>query len=185
MVEDVLREAEKKMARAVETLQRELSTVRTGRASTALVDRVNVEVYGTTMPLTQVATVTVPEPRSLLIQPFDRTALPAIEKAILKSDLGLNPSSDGSAIRLVIPPLTEERRKDLVKTVKKKVEDERVVVRNIRRDANEELRRLEKDKTISADDQKCGQDRLQKLTDRFIAELDKLGGQKEAELLSV
>ncbi len=185
MVEDVLREAEKKMARAVETLQRELSTVRTGRASTALVDRVNVEVYGTTMPLTQVATVTVPEPRSLLIQPFDRTALPAIEKAILKSDIGLNPSSDGSAIRLVIPPLTEERRKDLVKTVKKKVEDERVVVRNIRRDANEELRRLEKDKTISADDQKRSQDRLQKLTDRFIAELDKLGGQKEAELLSV
>ncbi len=185
MVEDVLREAEKKMARAVETLQRELSTVRTGRASTALVDRVNVEVYGTTIPLTQVATVTVPEPRSLLIQPFDRTALPAIEKAILKSDLGLNPSSDGSAIRLVIPPLTQERRKELVKTVKKKVEDERVVVRNIRRDANEELRRQEKDKTISADDQKRGQDRLQKLTDRFIAELDKLGGQKEAELLSV
>ena len=185
MVDEVLREAEKKMARAVETLQRELSTIRTGRASTGLVDRVTVEVYGTTMPLSQVATVTVPEPRSLLIQPFDRTSLPAIEKAILKSDLGLNPSSDGNAIRLVIPPLTQDRRKDLVKTVKKKVEDERVVVRNIRRDANEELRRQEKEKKISADDQRRGQDRLQKLTDRFIAELEKVGEQKEAELSSV
>ena len=185
MVDEVLREAEKKMARAVETLQRELSTIRTGRASTGLVDRVTVEVYGTTMPLSQVATVTVPEPRSLLIQPFVRTSLPAIEKAILKSDLGLNPSSDGNAIRLVIPPLTQDRRKDLVKTVKKKVEDERVVVRNIRRDANEELRRQEKEKKISADDQRRGQDRLQKLTDRFIAELEKVGEQKEAELSSV
>ena len=185
MVDEVLREAEKKMARAVETLQRELSTIRTGRASTGLVDRVTVEVYGTTMPLSQVATVTVPEPRSLLIQPFDRTSLPAIEKAILKSDLGLNPSRDGNAIRLVIPPLTQDRRKDLVKTVKKKVEDERVVVRNIRRDANEELRRQEKEKKISADDQRRGQDRLQKLTDRFIAELEKVGEQKEAELSSV
>ena len=185
MVDEVLREAEKKMARAVETLQRELSTIRTGRASTGLVDRVTVEVYGTTMPLSQVATVTVPEPRSLLIQPFDRTSLPAIEKAILKSDLGLNPSSDGNAIRLVIRPLTQDHRKDVVKTVKKKVEDERVVVGNVRRDANDELRRQEKEKKISADDQRRGQDRLQKLTDRFIAELEKVGEQKEAELSSV
>ncbi len=185
MVEDILKEAERKMARAVETLQRELSHIRTGRAAPALVERVMVDAYGSALPLSQVASVTAPEARLLVIQPWDKGTLPAIEKAILKSDLGLNPSSDGSVIRLAIPPLTEERRKELVRTVKKKVEEERVVVRNIRRDANEELRREEKDKKISADDQKRGQDRLQKLTDRFVAELDKVGEQKEAELLSV
>lgn len=185
MVDEVVKEAEKKMARAVETLQRELSNVRTGRAAPALVERVTVEVYGSARPISQVASVTAPEARLLVIQPWDRATLPAIEKAILKSDLGLNPASDGSVIRLAIPPLTEERRRELVKTVKKKVEDERVVVRNIRRDANEELRRAEKEKKISADDHKRGQDRLQKVTDRFIAELEKVGEQKEADLLAV
>ncbi|HEX2172247.1 MAG TPA: ribosome recycling factor [Dehalococcoidia bacterium] len=185
MVDDILKEAEREMAKAVETLQRELSTIRTGRASPSLVERVTVDVYGASMPLSQVATITAPEARLLVIQPWDRSSLPAIEKAIQKSDLGLNPASDGSVIRLAIPQLTEDRRKDLVKQVKKKVEEERVVVRNIRRDANEELRRDEKDKKISADEQKRGQDRLQKLTDRYVAELDKVGDQKEAELLTV
>lgn len=185
MVEDVLKEAERKMKKAVETLQRELSNVRTGRASPALVENVPVEVYGSTMALKDVAGITAPEARLLVIQPWDRGSLPAIEKSILKSDLGLNPSSDGNVIRLAIPALTEERRRDLVKQVKKKVEDERVVVRNIRRDANDVLRRDEKEKKISADEQKRGQDRLQKLTDRFMGEIDKVGEQKEAELLSV
>ena len=185
MVDDILKEAERKMAKAVETLQRELGSIRTGRASPQLVERVTVDLYGSSMPLPQVATITVPEARLLVIQPWDRSSLPAIEKAIQKSDLGLNPSSDGTVIRLAIPQLTEDRRKDLVKQVKKKVEDERIVIRNIRRDANEELRREEKDKKISTDEQKRAQDRLQKLTDRFVAELDKVGDQKEADLLTV
>lgn len=185
MVDEILNEAERKMTRAIETLQRELGNVRTGRAAPGLVERVPVEIYGSAMPLSQVATISAPEARLLVIQPWDRSSLPAIEKAILKSDLGLNPASDGTVIRLSIPPLTEDRRKDLVKTVRKKLEDERVVVRNIRRDAVEELRREEKDKKISADEQKRGQDRLQKLTDRYIAELEKIGEQKETDLLSV
>ena len=185
MVEDILREAEKKMKRAVETLDRELGHIRTGRAAPSLVENVPVDIYGSVMPLSQVASITAAEARLLVVQPWDRGSLPAIEKAIQKSDVGLNPSSDGTVIRLAIPPLTEERRKEFVKTVKKKVEDERVVIRNIRRDANDELRREEKDKKISSDEQKRGQDRLQKLTDRFIAELDKLGENKERELLTV
>lgn len=185
MVDEILKEAERKMTRAIETLQRELGNVRTGRAAPGLVERVPVEIYGSAMPLSQVATITAPEARLLVIQPWDRSSLPAIEKAILKSDLGLNPASDGTVIRLSIPPLTEDRRKDLVKTVRKKLEDERVVVRNIRRDAVEELRREEKDKKISADEQKRGQERLQKLTDRYVAELEKIGEQKETELMSV
>ena len=185
MIEDVLTDAEDRMKKAVEALRRELASIRTGRARPSLVDHVRVDYYGSTVPLNQLATVAAPEARLLTIQPWDRQALGAIEKAIQKSDLGLNPSNDGHIIRLVIPPLTEERRRELARVVHKKTEEGRVAVRNVRRDSLEHLRRLEKAEKVSEDEERRAQDRLQKLTDRLIGEVDRLGQEKEAEVLEV
>jgi ribosome recycling factor len=185
MIEEILNEAENRMQKAVEALRRELSTIRTGRASPSLVDRLTVDYFGTHTPLNQLASISVPEPRMLSIQPWDKTSIPIIEKAIQKSDLGLTPSNDGRQIRLIIPQLTEERRRDLVKVVRRKVEEGKVAVRNTRRDLLEEAKKLEKDKSISEDELKRAQDRLQKLTDRYIQENDKIGAAKEAEVMEV
>jgi len=185
MIEDALADGEKQMQKAGEALQRELAAIRGGRARPSLVDHVKVEYYGSTLPLNQLATVSAPEARLLAIQPWDRQTLTAIEKAIQKSDLGLNPSNDGHVIRLAIPPLTEERRKELVRMVHKKVEESRVEVRNVRRDCLEELRRLQRQEHVSEDDEHRAQERLQKLTDRYIGEVDRLGQDKETELLEV
>jgi len=185
MAGDIFTDAEHRMQGAIEALKRELATVRTGRASPALIERLQVEYYGVAQPLQNIATIHAPDPRTLTIQPWDKKALADIEKAIQKSDLGLNPNNDGTTIRIIIPPLTEERRKDLVKVVHKKMDDARVAVRNIRRDAHDHLRDQEKKKEISADELKRGTDRLQKLTDKYIAEVDLVGGAKEQEVLAV
>jgi ribosome recycling factor len=185
MLEEVLTDAEKKMARAVEVLEHDLTTIRTGRASPALVDRLHVEYYGSEMPLNQVAGVTAPEARMLVIQPWDKSAITAIEKAILKSELGLTPSNDGTLIRIVLPQLTEERRRDLVKLVHRRVEEGRVAVRNVRREAHDDLRDLRKENMATEDDLKQGEGRLQRLTDRYVAEADRVGQRKEAEVMEV
>lgn len=185
MAGDIFADAEHRMRGAVEALGRELQTLRTGRASPALVERLQVEYYGAAQPLQGLATIHATDARTLTIQPFDPKAIAEIEKAILKSDLGLNPSNDGRVIRITLPPLTEERRKELVKVVHKKTDEAKVAVRNIRRDAHDHLRDEEKKKEISADDLKRGTDRLQKLTDKYIAEVDKVGVAKEQEVLSV
>jgi len=185
MIDDALRDAEHRMQSAVMALDRELDTVRTGRARPALVESLKVEYYGAPTPLNQVATINAPEPRMITIQPWDKTQLGAIEKAIQKSDLGLNPTNDGNIIRLVIPALTEDRRKELVKVVHKKTEDGRVAVRNVRRDVLEELRKLQHDKQVSDDEERRAQDRLQKLTDKYVAEIERHGQAKEQELLEV
>lgn len=185
MIDDVLTAAKTKMGRAVEALQRDLGAVRTGRASPALVDHVRIDYYGVPTPLNQMATISAPEARLLVVQPWDRGALASIEKGILKSDLGLNPTNDGNVIRLAIPPLSEERRKDLVKMVGKRVEDGKVELRNLRRDAMSELKELEKNKEVSQDDQRRASAQLQKITDDFVDEADKLGKDKENELMEV
>jgi ribosome recycling factor len=185
MLQDVLKDAEDRMKKSVEALQRELAAIRTGHAHVGLIDHVKVEYYGTETPLNQMATVAAPEARLITIQPWDRTALPAIEKAIQKSDLGLTPSNDGAIIRLPIPPLTEQRRKDMIKLVHSRAEEGRVAVRNIRRDAVEKLRRMTHEKEMGEDDQKKGQDQLQKLTDRYVGVIDQRGKEKEAELMEV
>lgn len=185
LIDETLADAGQRMGKAVDALRRELATVRTGRANPALVDHLRVDYHGTPMPLNQLASVTVPEARLLTIQPWDKGALDAIEKAIQKSDLGLNPSNDGSVIRLVIPQLTEERRRDLVRVVHKKVEEGRVAIRNVRRDAHEMLRELLREKEISQDEEHRAQERLQKVTDRLIGEADEVGEEKERELLEV
>lgn len=185
MIDDVLADAKDRMGKAVEALRKELATIRTGRAHPGLIEHLRVDYYGAPTPLNQLATINVPEPRLLTIQPWDQQSLGAIEKAILKSDLGLNPSNDGSIIRLVIPQLTEERRKELAKVVRKKVEEGRVAVRNVRRDRHDELRRLQREKEISEDAQYLAQEELQKLTDGFIQEVERVGEEKEAELLAV
>lgn len=183
MVEDVLKEAEAKMQKAVEAARRELVGIRTGRASPALVERLPVEYYGQPTPLMQLSTITAPEPRLLVIQPFDPNAIPMIEKAIMKSELGLNPSNDGRVIRIVLPQLTAERRRELVRLVHRKTEEFRVAIRNIRREALEDLRELEKEKLISQDDHRRAQERLQKLTDKYIGLIDSLEREKEKEIL--
>jgi len=185
MIEDVLADAKDRMGKAVEALRKELVTIRTGRAHPGLIEHLRVDYYGAPTPLNQLATINVPEPRLLTIQPWDHQSLGAIEKAILKSDLGLNPSNDGNIIRLVIPQLTEERRKELAKVVRKKVEEGRVAVRNVRRERHDELRRLQREKDISEDAQYVAQEELQKLTDDFIKEIERVGEEKEAELLAV
>jgi len=185
MIDDVFNESKDRMTKAVEALRRELATIRTGRAHPGLVEHLRVDYYGVPTPLNQLATISVPDPRLLTIQPWDRQAMGAIEKAILKSDLSLTPTNDGVIIRLSIPQLTEERRRELVKVVHKKVEEGRVEVRNIRRDGHEELRRLQREKLISEDDQYRGQEKLQKLTDEFVQQVDHVGEEKEAELLAV
>jgi ribosome recycling factor len=185
MIDDVLADAKDRMGKAVEALRKELATIRTGRAHPGLIEHLRVDYYGAPTPLNQLATINVPEPRLLTIQPWDHQSLGAIEKAILKSDLGLNPSNDGNIIRLVIPQLTEERRKELAKVVRKKVEEGRVAVRNVRRDRHDELRRLQREKEISEDAQYLAQEELQELTDSFIQEVERVGEEKEAELLAV
>lgn len=184
MIENALNDANERMGKAVETLRRELATIRTGRASPALVEHLRVDYYGSPTPLNQVATIAVPEARLITIQPWDRGSLGAIEKAIQRSDLGITPNNDGHIIRLVLPQLTEERRRELAKVVRRRVEEGRVAVRNVRRDGLEELRRLERNKEISEDNDRRAQEQLQKLTDRFIADVDKLGEEKEKELLT-
>lgn len=185
MIDDVLNDADQHMGKAVEALKRDLSTIRTGRASPALVERLMVEYYGTPTPLIQLASVAVPEARQLLIQPYDKSSIGSIERAISKSDLGLTPNNDGRAIRLNLPALTEERRRDLVKVARRKTEDARIAVRNIRRQANDDLREAEREKLVSEDERKRGEERLQKLTDSYIVELDQIGERKEAEIMEV
>ena len=177
--------AEHKMARAVEAMERDFQGVRTGRASTSLVERLTVDYYGTQTPLNQLAGISVPEAHQIVIQPWDRSVLGAIEKAIQKSDIGLVPNVDGTVVRLNIPPLTEERRKDLVKVVHKRMEEARVEIRNIRRDASHDLQKEERDGTVGADESHRQVEALQKTTDRFIGEVDRLGGVKEQEVLEV
>ena len=185
MITETMKDAEERMTKAVEALRRDLATVRTGRANPALVEDLRVDYYGTPTPLKQLASVGVPEARLLTIQPWDKGSLADIEKAILKSDLGLNPSNDGSIIRLAIPQLTGERRKEMVRVVHKKVEEGRVAVRNIRRDAHSMLRGLLHEKEISEDQEHNAQEDLQNVTDRFIAEADNVCTEKEQELLEV
>ncbi len=185
MIKETLKEAETRMKGAIQTLEEDLGAIRTGRASPALVERLQVEYYGAPTPLIQLATTSVPEPRILMIRPFDSTGLKAIERAILASDLGLTPNNDGKVIRLTIPPLTEERRRDLVKIVHTRLEDCRVAVRNVRRDLIKDLREFEKEKMISEDDLKKAEEELQKLTDKFIQETDFIGQRKEKEIMEV
>ncbi|MCB0262259.1 MAG: ribosome recycling factor [Calditrichaeota bacterium] len=183
-LDSILKDAEERMSKSLEHLQHELATVRTGRATPSLLDSVKVEYYGSLMPINQVATVSAPEPRLIVVQPWEKRLIPDIEKAILGSDLGLNPGNDGNVIRLPIPELSEERRQSLLKLVKKFCEDCRVAVRNVRRDANEHIKKLEKSHEISEDNSHDGQDQIQKLTDKYIQDVDDLLAQKEKEVLT-
>jgi len=185
MVSEILSSADVKMGKTVEVLQRELATIRTGRASPALVEQIRVDYYGVPTPLGQMATISVPEARLLVIQPWDKGSLSSIEKAILKSGLGLNPANDGDVIRLAIPQLTEERRRELVRVVRKRVEEGRVAIRNVRRETMEQLRDLARNKEISEDEQKRALELLQRLTDRFVEESDSIARDKEAEVLEI
>ncbi len=185
MLKEIYKEAETRMKGAIQALEEDLAAIRTGRASPALVERLAVDYYGTPTPLVQLSSISVPEPRSLLIRPFDPSTLKAIERAILASDLGLTPNNDGKSIRLNLPPLTEERRRELVKVVHNRVEEARVAVRNIRRDAIRDLREFEQEKIISEDERKKGEEELQKTTDRCIDEINAIGERKEKEILEV
>ena len=185
MVKTVMSETQKKMNNAIQAFSRELSSIRAGRANAAILDRLTVDYYGAPTPINQVAGVSVPEARLIVIQPYDKTVLGDIEKAILKSDLGLSPSNDGSVIRLAVPALTEERRKDLVKQVKREAEEAKVAIRNIRRDANDELKKLQKNSEITEDDQRGYADDIQKLTDNNIAKIDEMAKDKEKEIMEV
>jgi ribosome recycling factor len=185
MKEAIFTQLQREMDQSVGALRKELAKVRTGRASTALLEHIVVEYYGATTPLNQLATLSAPEPRLLVVQPYDRSAMGDIEKAILKSDLGLTPNNDGKIIRVPIPQLTEERRKELVKHVKKIAEEFRVSVRNHRRVAVEQLKEAEKKKEITADDSKHGHDRVQKITDEYIGRIDKIVKAKEEEIMEV
>ncbi|MDD2430290.1 MAG: ribosome recycling factor [Firmicutes bacterium] len=185
MMQKLIDETKSRMDKVIEMTKRELGTLRTGRANPSLLDRVEVEAYGSRMPLNQVAMVSVPEPRMIVVQPYDKSTISAIDKAIRIADLGLNPSSDGSILRISIPALTEERRKELVKLGKKISEDMKIAVRNVRRDSNDELKKLEKDNQITEDDQKKGQNDVQKLTDDYITKIDSLLAEKEKEIMEV
>ncbi len=183
MIKEVLQDAEHRMQGAVRVLEEELKGIRTGRANPALVERLEVEYYGVPTPLMQIASISVPEPRQLLIKPFDPSSLKAIEKAIRNSDLGLNPNNDGHSIRLILPPLTEERRKALVKLVHHRVEEARIAIRNVRRDVIKDLREMEDEKMISEDERKRAEDKVQDLTDKYIEEANRVGERKEREIL--
>jgi ribosome recycling factor len=183
--DDLFSDAERRMQKAIEALKQDLAAIRTGRASSALVDRIQVDYYGTPTPIIQVASVSVPDARQIVIQPYDRKMIPDIEKAIQKSDLGINPNNDGQVIRLNIPPMSEERRRDMAKTLHKRLDEHKVAVRNVRRDVQDKLRDREKKKEVSEDELKRSVDKLQKLTDRFIDEMDKVGKSKEQELMEV
>lgn len=184
-IKDIANDARHRMNSAVEDARKKLTTVRTGRASVSLLDNVTVEYYGTEMPLNQVATIHAPEPTMVTVQPFDPTQLANIEKAIRASELGVNPSNDGKLIRVPIPPLTEERRKQMVKVVHEIAEEHRTAIRNVRRDANDHLKKMLKDKTISEDAEKDGLDQIQKLTDQHITKINELSEHKEKEVMTV
>ena len=185
MIKDILKETDARMQLAIVSLEEDLSGIRTGRASPALIERLPVDYFGAPTPLLQLASISVPEPRSLLIRPFDPTTVRTIEKAILASDLGLTPNNDGKSIRLNLPPLTEERRRDLVKLVNNRLEDARIAIRNIRRDQLSDMRDFEKEKLISKDDLERGEEELQKVTDRFIETIRQTGLSKEQEIMEV
>lgn len=184
-IESVLKDAEQRMKGAVEALVHDLGSYRTGRATPAVLERVVVDYYGVETPVNQVASVSIPEPRQLMISPYEKSLIPAIERAILKSDLGINPVNDGGAIRLNFPPMTEDRRKELVKTVHGRVEQARIAIRNVRRDAIDGMKALEKKKEITEDEVKGQEAKIQKLTDQFVHQADDIGKKKEAELLQV
>jgi ribosome recycling factor len=185
MIQEALDEGERRMRKAVDVLAHDLSTVRTGRAAPALVDSVVVEYYGTPTPLNQLATIHATDARTLVITPYDRSAIGDIDKAIRKADLGFNPSSDGTLMRILVPPLTEERRREMVKVVHKKLEEHKVAVRNVRREIHDRLKAMEKDKSASSDEVRRATERLQKITDKAIDEMDHLGASKESEVMAV
>jgi ribosome recycling factor len=185
MTKDVIRDMKVHMDKTVEALRREYQKVRTGRANLGLLDDIRVDYYGTPSPLSQVATLAVPEPRTITLQPWEAKTIPAIEKAIMNANLGLTPANDGKVIRLNLPALTEERRKDIVKQLKKLAEDAKVAVRNIRRDANDELKKLEKEKKISEDDLKRSEKEVQDVTNNYVAKLDEVFAHKEKEVMEV
>ena len=185
MIKDALKDAEHRMQGAIRALEEDLAGIRTGRASPALVERLPVEYYGTPTPLMQLASISVPEPRQLLIKPFDPSTLRAIERAIQTSDLGLNPNNDGKNIRLILPQLTEERRRELVKIVHHRVEEARVAIRNVRRDVKKDLKEFEDEKLISEDERKRAEDKLDDLTKEYIEKAEALGDRKEKEVMEV
>lgn len=185
MIEDIEKDARDRMSKSVEALKTELVKIRTGRAHSSLLDHVTVEYYGMQVPINQVANVTAGDARTLLVTPYERGMTPKIEKAIMQSDLGLNPASQGEVVRVPMPALNEERRKELVKVVRNEAEQARVAIRNVRRDANQELKNRVKDKDITEDDQKRGEERIQKLTDQFVAQVDEALEHKEQELMAV
>lgn len=185
MTDTVFKETKDKMDKAIDVFHRELARLRTGRASLSMLEDVRVDYYGTPTPINQLATMSIPESRLITIQPWDVSVLSSIEKAIMTSELGLNPTNDGKLIRVAIPPLTEERRKEIVKMAKKISEDCKIAIRNMRRDANEEIKKLEKDKTISQDDLKKAQTRIQEMTDKSIAKIDDILKHKEKEIMEV
>ncbi|MDO4839672.1 MAG: ribosome recycling factor [Desulfovibrionaceae bacterium] len=178
-------DTEDRMSKAVSSLEKEFAKLRTGRATTALVDNIKADYYGSPTPISQMASVTVPDSRTITIQPWDKSGFAAVEKALLKSDLGLTPVNDGKIIRIAIPPLTEERRKELVKLARKYTEDAKVAVRNVRRDANDALKKMEKEKLISEDERKKSEEDVQKMTDKFVGQLDKVTSAKEKEILEI
>ncbi len=185
MIDDILNEIRQKMKSTLSVFEQDLQGIRSGRASTSLVDRLQVEYYGQPTELRQIASISTPEPMQILIRPYEKSAVKAIEKAIMQSDLSMNPNTDGDVIRLNMPPLTRERRQDLVKFLHKRMEDARISVRNIRRSGNDDLKDFEKEKMISEDEAKDGQDEIQKLTDKYIADIEEMGKTKEREILEV
>jgi ribosome recycling factor len=185
VIKDLLKDAESHMQKSIHALTDDLQTIRTGRANPALVEKLHVEYYGSPTPLQQLATISVPEPRQLMIKPFDKSTVKAIEKAIMASDLGLTPNNDGLVIRLNLPALTEERRRELVKHVHHRLEEARVALRNLRRDSMKDVKDFEAEKMISEDDRIRGEEEIQKLTDRFMAEVEKIGHTKEQEIMEV
>jgi ribosome recycling factor len=185
MLEPVKKQATEKMEKAIQVLKKDLAALRAGRATPALLEKVVVEYYGSEMPVNQLANISTPDPRTLVIQPWDKSTLADIERAILKSDLGLTPSNDGNVIRINLPALTQERRAELVRVVKKTGEEAKVAIRNIRRDANDDIKKLEKNGDISEDESRRGQDEIQKLTDKFIQEADKIVAAKEKEIMEI
>lgn len=185
VIKDILKEAEGRMKGAIQSLENDLAVIRTGRATPALVEKISVDYYDTPTPLMQLASISVPEPRSLMIKPFDPASLKDVERAILASDLGLTPNNDGKSIHLNLPPLTEERRRELAKVVNNRLEEARVAVRNVRRDTQNDMRGFEKEKIISEDELKRGEEDLQKLTDRFVKEINQRGQEKEKEIMEV
>lgn len=185
MEKELRKKATERMEGAIEVFKKDLGSIRTGRASLSLLEGISIDYYGSQTPIQQVASLSIPEPRQILIQPWEQRLIPEIEKSIMKSDLGLTPTNDGKVIRINIPPLTEERRKQLVKVVRKRAEEARVAIRNIRRDTNEELKKLEKEKHLSEDIVRKSQEEIQKLTDSFIAKVDDILAHKEKEIMEV